>query len=106
MLLFLAILLLLVLPSPWNVVAFLILVPLFFLELIGWNRTVKHNRRVVGAHTMIGRDTVVITPCQPDGQVRLDGEVWEAHCDAGATAGDSVRIVDRDGLTLIVTPAA
>jgi membrane protein implicated in regulation of membrane protease activity len=48
----------------------------------------------------------VITPCEPDGQVRLNGEIWEAHCDAGAAPGDSVRVVDRDGLTLIVTPAA
>jgi membrane-bound serine protease (ClpP class) len=105
-LILLAILLLLVLPSPWNVVAFVVLIPLWVLELIGWNRTVKHKRQVVGAQTLIGRDSVVVTPCEPDGQVRLDGEIWEAHCDAGAAPGDSVRVVDRDGLTLIVTPVA
>jgi len=106
MLILIAILLLLVLPSPWNVVAFLVLIPLWVLELLGWNRTVKHRRQVVGAQTLIGRDSVVVTPCEPDGQVRLDGEIWEAHCDAGAAPGDRVRVVDRDGLTLIVTRAA
>jgi len=36
--------------------------------------------------------------------VRLDGEIWEARCDGGASPGASVRIVARDGLTLVVEP--
>jgi membrane protein implicated in regulation of membrane protease activity len=80
-----AILLLLVLPSPWNLVAFIVLLPLWVLELIAWNRTMKRRRSAVGAETLIDRDAVVIAPCQPRGQVRLDGEIWEARCDAGAT---------------------
>jgi membrane protein implicated in regulation of membrane protease activity len=103
MLILLAIVLLVVLPSSSHGVVLLVLVPLSVLELIGWNQTVKHKRRMVGAHTLIGRDTVVVTPCEPDGQVRLDGEIWAARCDAGAASGESVRVVDRDGLTLIVS---
>jgi membrane protein implicated in regulation of membrane protease activity len=105
-LIFLAIALLLVLSSPWNLIAFLVLIPLWVLELLGWNRTVKHRRRVVGPETLIGRDAVVISPCRPSGQVRLDGEIWEARSDAGAMAGETVRVIGRDGLTLIVEPAA
>jgi membrane-bound serine protease (ClpP class) len=101
-----AIVLVLVLPSPWNWISFVVLVPLWLVELAGWNRTVKNRRKVVGAETMIDRDAVVISPCRPVGQVRLDGEIWEARCDAGATVGDSVRITGRDGLTLVVEPAA
>jgi membrane-bound serine protease (ClpP class) len=100
-----AIVLLIVLPHPWNLVAFVILVPLWVLELLGWNRTVKHRRRVVGAETLIGRDAVVISPCRPRGQVRLDGEIWKARCDAGATTNETVRVIGRDRLTLIVEPA-
>ena len=80
MLIFVAVALLLVLPSPWNLVGFLVVLPLWVAELFGWNRTVK--------------------------QVRLDGEIWEARCDAGASPGASVRIIARDGLTLVVEPAA
>ena len=72
MLIFLAIALLLVLSSPWNVVAFLVLLPLWVLELFAWNRTTKRHRRAVGAETLIGREAVVSLPCNPVGQVRLD----------------------------------
>jgi membrane protein implicated in regulation of membrane protease activity len=101
-----AILLLLVLPSPWNLIAFLVLLPLWILELVGWNRTMKRRKPAVGAQTLIDRDAVVIAPCRPRGQVRVDGEIWEARCDAGATVGESVRVTGRDGLTLLVERAA
>ena len=106
MLIFLAVALLLILPSPWNLVAFLVLLPLWVLELFGWNRTTKRYRKSVGADTLIGREAVVSVPCRPVGQVRLDGEIWEARCDAGASQGDRVRVIGRDGLTLVVEAAA
>lgn len=108
MLILLAIPLLLLLPTPWNVIAVLILLPIWVLELLGWNRSVKHRRRAVGAETLIGRDAVVTTPCRPDGQVRLDGELWEARCEAGADAGETVTVAGREDLTLLVDrkPAA
>ena len=106
MLIVVAVVLLVVLPSPWNLVAFLVLIPLWLLELMGWNRTVRHRRRAVGVDTLIGRDAVVVTACRPRGQVRLDGEIWNARCDAGAAIDDRVRIVDRDRLTLVVVPTA
>ena len=102
MLIFLAIALLLVLSSPWNVVAFLVLLPLWVLELFGWNRTTKRHRKVVGAQTLIGREAVVSVPCRPVGQVRLDGEIWEARCEAGAGTGERVRVTGRHRLTLVV----
>jgi len=64
----------------------------------------KGRRKAVGAQTLLGREAVVMTACRPRGQVRIDGEIWEARCDAGAGEGDTVRIVDRDNLALIVEP--
>ena len=106
MLIFLAVALLLLLSSPWNVIAFLVLLPLWVLELFGWNRTTKRHKKAVGAETLIGREAVVSEPCRPAGQVRLDGEIWEARCEAGASTGDRVRITGRNRLTLIVEPLA
>jgi membrane-bound serine protease (ClpP class) len=106
MLIFLAVALLLILSSPWNVIAFLVLLPLWVLELFGWNRTTKRHKKAVGAETLIGREAVVSEPCRPVGQVRLDGEIWEARCEAGASTGDRVRITGRNRLTLIVEPLA
>jgi membrane protein implicated in regulation of membrane protease activity len=105
-LIFLAVILLLVLPWPWNLIAFLVTIPVWVGELLVWNRTVRRRRRVVGAETLIGKNAVVSTPCRPSGQVRLEGEIWEARCDKGADPGDTVRIVGRDDLVLVVEPAA
>ena len=104
MLILLAIVFLIVLPSPWNLIGFLVVLPLWLLELAGWNRSVKRRRRVVGVQTLIGKDATVSTILRPLGQVRLDGETWEARCEAGAAPGDTVRVVGLDGLTLIVEP--
>ena len=107
MLIVVAFLLLFLLPSPWNLVGFLVAIPLWVIELLAWNRTVKHRKKAVGAQTLIGTEGVVSAPCRPVGQIRLNGEIWEARCEAGASPGDRVRVVGRDGLTLIVeAPAA
>ena len=104
MLIIVAFLLLLLLPTPWNIVGFLVVIPLWILELLAWNRSMKGRREAVGAQTLLGREAVVMMACRPRGQVRIDGEIWEARCDAGAGEGDTVRIVDRDNLALIVEP--
>ena len=106
MLILLAIALLLLLSSPWNVIAFVVLVPLWVLELLGWNRSMKRHRRAVGAETLIGKEALVTTACRPNGQVRLDGELWEARCEAGAGAGETVTVTGRDQLTLTVERTA
>jgi membrane-bound serine protease (ClpP class) len=56
----------------------------------------------VGAETLLGRVVEVAEECRPYGHVRVQGELWRAHCAAGAAAGERVRIVGRDGLTLEV----
>jgi membrane protein implicated in regulation of membrane protease activity len=99
-----ALVLLFVLPGPWSWIAFVGVTLLWLVELYGWNRTVRHRRRVVGAETLIGERAVVTAPCRPLGQVRLRGETWEARCEAGAATGATVRVIGRDELTLVVEP--
>jgi membrane-bound serine protease (ClpP class) len=103
-LIILAFILLFLLPWPWSLIGFLVTLVLWFVELLVWNRTVRHRRRVVGAQTLIGKDATVTEPCRPSGQVRLNGEIWAARCEAGADPGDTVRVVERDDLTLVVEP--
>ena len=56
----------------------------------------------MGAETLIGARAQVVTPCRPEGQVRIQGELWRARCEGGAELGDQVRVVERSGLTLLV----
>ncbi len=102
MLFLLAFVLLIVLDSPWNIVGFGICFILGMGELLLWNRTVRRKPAVVGAQTLIGREATVIAPCRPEGQVQLDGEIWQARCAGGADRGDNVRVTARDGLLLVV----
>jgi membrane protein implicated in regulation of membrane protease activity len=101
-LLVVAFVLLIVLPSPWNVVGFVAGLVLFAPEVGYWNRRVRHKPVEAGAETLIGREAVTVSPLRPTGQVKLDGEIWEARCDGGADAGQRVTVVGRDGLTLLV----
>jgi membrane-bound serine protease (ClpP class) len=97
-----AFVLLLLLPSPWNLVGFGIALVLFVGELGFWNRRVRGTPTQAGAETLIGRTGTVVAECRPTGQVRLDGEIWEARCKEGAERGDTVVVTERDGLTLDV----
>ena len=106
MLFIVAVVLLLVLPHPWNLVGFTIGLVLGIGELFLWNRTVRHRRPAVGASTLIGSDAKVLSACRPDGQVRLNGEIWDASCVEGAAPGETVRVVGRRGLTLLVERVA
>ena len=103
-LLVVALVLLLVLPSPWNVIGFVAAVVLFVPEVAYWNRTVRHRRVEAGSETLIGMTAIAVTPLRPTGQVKLDGEIWEARCEGGADSGQTVTVVGRDDLTLLVTP--
>jgi membrane-bound serine protease (ClpP class) len=93
-----------VLPSPWGLVAVIVGLALEVGETLFWIRLSKRGRPFVGAETLIGAIASVAAPCRPHGQVRVQGELWQARCDGGADIGDTVRIkaVDMDGLTLLV----
>ena len=102
MFLLVGLVLILLVPSPWNVVALLACIALFFGELAFWNRKVRLHRRQVGAEILIGRTAMVVRACHPSGQVRLGGEIWDARCDEWADVGDEVVVSAQAGLTLIV----
>lgn len=91
-----------VLPAPWNlavVAAAAIWEVATALGALWWS---QRRAAQVGAETLIGREIEVRSACRPVGQVRVKGEIWQARCDEGASAGEAVRIVGIDGLTLVV----
>jgi membrane protein implicated in regulation of membrane protease activity len=95
-----------VLDGPWDVLVVVGALVLEVGEVFFWTWYSKRRRIQAGAETLIGALGVVVTPCRPVGQVRLQGELWEAHCAAGAAAGERVRVLSREGLRLEVEAAA
>jgi membrane-bound serine protease (ClpP class) len=93
-----------VVPSPWNVVLVLGAAAFEVAETWFFIRLSRRRRAAIGAETLLGARAEAISACRPEGQVRLAGEIWQARCRAGADRGDTVRVVGREGLTLVVEP--
>jgi membrane protein implicated in regulation of membrane protease activity len=94
------------LSAPWSIALILVGCGLEVIEigvLRRWSRRLdRRTKRTTGAESMIGATAEVVEVCDPRGLVRVHGELWEARCEAGAGAGDSVRIESLDGLTVVV----
>jgi len=93
---------LLILNSPWNLIAAAACIVGFAFEVGFWNLKVRGRRKQVGAEALIDAQGTVLTPCHPIGQVLVVGERWEARCAEGADPGDKVSVVGIEGLTLTV----
>jgi membrane protein implicated in regulation of membrane protease activity len=93
-----------VLPSPWGVVAIVVAFAIDAAETTFFVRWSKRRRATVGVQTFVGRTAVVVRPLTPRGQVKLDGEVWEARGPAGLLPGDEAVVTGVDGLVLEVEP--
>jgi membrane protein implicated in regulation of membrane protease activity len=92
-----------VLPSPWGLIAILGAAALEVGESWFWIRFTRRRRSVTGAEGLVGQRAVVVEACRPDGRVRVQGELWRAHCPREAEVGDHVRVARvNDDLTLDV----
>ena len=77
-----------VLPSPWGVIAVVVAIVVDLVEVgVGiWYS--KRRKAKVGASTLVGLTGVAMDSLDPEGQVRINGEIWRARCDLGCEAGD------------------
>jgi membrane protein implicated in regulation of membrane protease activity len=94
-----------VLPSPWGLVAVGVGAALDVAEtgfFLWWSR---RRRATVGVQSLVGRTAVAIGELRPEGQVRVDGEIWRARCERGCDRGSAVVVRSIDGLTLEVEQA-
>jgi membrane protein implicated in regulation of membrane protease activity len=91
------------LPTGWGI-ALVAAAAVFELAETGfWFWLSRRRKAVSGAEALPGARGVVVSPCRPEGQVRVDGELWRARCEEGADAGDPVVVVRLDPeLTLVV----
>ncbi len=100
------------LPAPWNV---LLVVSAALVDIaetavfIWWSRRRRGRSGVaVGAETIVGRPGVALgrlDPAVAAGQVRVDGEIWNARTAEPIDRGAAVTVTAVDGLLLDVEPA-
>jgi membrane-bound serine protease (ClpP class) len=58
-----------------------------------------------GAEGMIGETGRALTDLAPAGRVIAHGEYWDARAESPVAAGSAIRIVGKDGFTLVVAAA-
>jgi membrane protein implicated in regulation of membrane protease activity len=93
-----------VLPAPWGFVAVAVGAALDLSEtglFLWWS---KRRRALVGIETLVGKRGVAVGDLWPEGQVKVDGEIWNARCEGGCDTGAAVVVRNIDGLTLDVDP--
>ena len=105
MFLLLALLLLLLIPEPWNVAATFAALALFSLEVFYFYRRMRGVKVVTGAESLVGAVGKSVEPLDPEGHIRVQGELWQARAWEAVPAGTKVRVVAIDNLTLEVETA-
>jgi membrane protein implicated in regulation of membrane protease activity len=89
---------------PWNAVVIVAAALGEIAEAVIGIRYTRRRRAHVGVETLVGAEAIVITPLTPTGQVKVNGEIWQARSEREARVGERVRITAVDGLTLAVEP--
>lgn len=62
----------------------------------------RRNKVQTGGEALLGTLAIAQTALDPNGQVLVRGELWQAHASGTIAAGELVRIRNRDGLLLEV----
>lgn len=93
-----------VVDRPWEVILIAVAACIEVAQTTFWLWWTKRRRPQVGAETLIDALGTVVEDCAPTGLVRVQGELWRAHCVAGARAGERVRVRALEGLSLEVEP--
>lgn len=97
----------LVVPDAWTIPTVVVFALLEAAETIWEVRFSRRRRPRVGVEALDGATGRVVERCDPEGSVRIRGEVWTARSASGAALPPEaeVRVVGRDRLVLLVEPA-
>src|SRR5919198_1538175 len=96
----------LVVPSPWEAPVIAAGGLWEAAEALFWIRWSQRRRARVGAEALIGASAEVVERLDPEGRVRVAGELWAARAvhEGRVEQGAAVRILRLEGLTLVVEP--
>jgi membrane-bound serine protease (ClpP class) len=91
--------------SPWTIAEAVAVTAGLFLLVLGV--MVRSRRRVViaGMRALLGAEGEAVSWREQRGRVLVKGETWRARAAAPLRPGTRVKVIDRDGLVLVVEPA-
>ena len=77
----------------------------FFLLILAMLLRVRRRGVVTGAEALLGAEGEAVSWHGTEGRVRVLSEIWRARSAGPLTPGARVRVIARDGLTVVVEPA-
>jgi len=91
--------------SPWVIAEGVIVTAGLFLFVLGV--LFRSRRRVViaGMRALLGAEGEALSWQGQHGRILIKGETWRARAAASLQPGTRVKVIDRDGLVLVVEPA-
>jgi membrane-bound serine protease (ClpP class) len=91
----------------WSVIfASVILTTVFFVFILGLGIKAQRRKPTTGVEGLTGESGDVIEALQPEGVVRVNGEIWNAESLSGTIEkGSRIQVVKIDGLKLFVKPS-
>ena len=91
--------------SPMVVAATVIATASLFLLVLSMLLRSRKRLVVTGKEALLGAEGEAVAWRGEDGRVRIRGEIWRARASKPLKPGTRVKVVDRDGLVLIVDSA-
>lgn len=88
-------------PWRWLIIAGLLMIDV--VQITIWLRWRK-KKSITGIESIVGMPGRAVTPLDPDGQVRVRGQLWTATSSQPVAVGDDVTVTAVDGLRLEVAP--
>jgi membrane-bound serine protease (ClpP class) len=90
--------------SPWLIGSVALVSAAFFLTVVTLVLKARRRRVVSGEEELAGASGEALAAFTGEGRIRIHSEDWNARSRVPIAAGQKVRVVGRDGLTLIVEP--
>lgn len=78
----------------------------FFLLILAMLLRARRRGVVTGAEALLGAEGEAVFWQGTEGRVRVLSEIWRAHSAGPLTPGAHVRVIARDGLTVVVEPTS
>jgi membrane-bound serine protease (ClpP class) len=79
---------------------------LFFLVILATLLRTRRRAVVTGAEALLGAEGEVLSWQGAEGRVRVLSEIWRARSTGPLAPGTRIKVIDREGLTVVVDPAS
>jgi membrane-bound serine protease (ClpP class) len=90
--------------SYWLIGTIALTSAVFFMTVVSFALRARRRTVVSGSEELIGSIGVAQSAFKSDGRIRVHSEDWQARTHTPVKHGQKVRVIGRDGLTLLVEP--